>query len=225
MLRVWVTRDEEPDGPFCLALHAAGLSAVLEPVLARQVVDDCAASVANLGPNDWLVLTSPFAVRSVAAPMPPGPRVAVVGESSRRAALECGLRVELVSRGGDAASLFEELASRMTVGKVCYPRSSLVEARPGWAGVELSCPILYQTVRRDFDRRIVERIDVVGVASPSAVQAVGRVDRPYASIGPTTSKALRGIGVTPTIEAPDRTFASLAAAILDYTKRSRHHLA
>ena len=56
---------------------------------------------------------------------------------------------------------------------------------------------------------------VVAVASPSAARAVGRVDLPFASIGPTTTGALRELDVEPWAEACEPTFTALAQAIAE----------
>ncbi len=256
-MRVWVTRDEETDGPLSTALRAAGLTVVHEPVLTRRVVDDAAETISQLGPDDWLVLTSVYAVETVAVEPARVPRVAVVSEPSRRAAEARGFRVELVSAGGDGKSLFHELRQRATRGKVCYPRSSLARPPEPWPGVELISRILYETAPRDFDRGVIRRVDVVTVTSPSAVDAIQSATRsqdrpvgrgkgavpgegrdhirdtaeddpagvaeddfsltlrglPFASIGPTTSAELRRIGIEPWLEAPQRSFRSLAQAI------------
>lgn len=224
-MRVWVTRDEPPDGPLTTALRDIGLTPVLEPVLTRRVVDDSADVIRTLNADDWLVLTSVFAVESVAAGPARVPQVAVVGESSRRAAEARGFRIELVSSGGDGISLWEELGTRAIGGRVCYPRSSLAKPPAPWGGVELLCPILYETIRRDYDQTVVDRVAVVAVASPSAVKAVGPVSLPFASIGPTTSDALRRIGIEPWVEAPHRSFESLAKAIARQSDSSRHQRA
>lgn len=224
-MKVWVTREETDEGPLCAALRAVGLEPVLEPVLKRRVVTDAADEISQLGPDDWLVLTSPYAVNAVAAEPARVPRVAAVAESSRAAARARGFRVELVSPDGTGKSLFAQLRSKVTRGKVCYPRSSLVEPPKSWAGVELLSPVLYETVSRAFDRSVIKNVDVVSVASASAVEAVGKVDLPFASIGPSTSKALRNLGIEPWVEAPQRSFESLAAAIADQAKDSRHQRA
>jgi len=208
-----VTRDEPPDGPLSTALRAAGLEVMHEPVLERRVATDAADEMAALGPDDWLVLTSPFAIDAVAAGPARIPRVAVVGESSRRAAEARGFRVEMVSSGSDAKSLFAELRQRVGSGRICYPRSSLAAPPQSWPGVELISPVLYATVRREFDSGVIGRVDAVAVASPSAVEAVGPVDLPFASIGPSTSAAVRKLGREPWLQAPQRSFDSLARAI------------
>ncbi len=245
-MKVWVTRDEESDGPLSSALRAAGLEVVHEPVLQRRVVTDAADVISQLGPDDWLVLTSVYAVEAVAAEPARAPRVAVVGEASRQAALAKGLRVELVSSDGTGKTLFKQLttltqarsdrparrpsAQHIEEGKdharlpprrtckVCYPRSSLASPPNPWPGVELLSPVLYETLPRPFDRTVIERVDVVCVVSPSAVEAVGPVALPFASIGPTTSTAIRKLGKDPWVEAPQPNFDSLTTAIAKQTE-------
>ena len=213
-MRVWVTRDESPDGPLSTALRNRGLQPVLEPVLQRRVTADADEIIGGLGPDDWLVLTSPYAIEAAACEAARIPRVAVVAESSRRVAEAHGMRVELVSAAGDGKSLFRELREEVTSGTVCYPRSSLAAVPESWPGIELRCPVFYETATCAFNRDVVQSVDVVSVASPSAVRAVGPLDLPFASIGPSTSAALHEIGREPWVEAPSPSFDSLAAAIV-----------
>ncbi len=226
-MNVWVTRDEERGGPLCTALQDAGLGVVLEPVLERRLCeswDD--AAVADLGTDDWLVLTSPFAIELLAGRSDQRkPRVAVVAEASRELAAAQGYNVALVSSDGTGATLFEALRKAVNSGTVCYPRSSLADPPNTWSGVSLRCPTLYETVARQYDRTIVERVDLVAVASASAARAVGRAALPFASIGPKTTAALRDIGIDPVTEAPDRSFQSLAEAIARYANESRQNRA
>lgn len=218
-MRVWVTREEEDDGPLCTALRAAGLTPVLESVLTRRVLPEAHAAIRALSADDWLVLTSPFAIEAVEAEAARVPRVAVVGEPSRRAAQSRGLRVELVG-DGDGASLFGKLRERARSGVVCYPRSSLVKPPQPWNGVRILSPVLYETTPRAYDPAILMLIDVIAVASASAVRAVGPVDKPFASIGAATSAALRQLGIEPWVEADTPGMEALAAAISRAAGRS-----
>lgn len=217
-MRVWVTRDEKPGGPLSSALSAAGLTPVLEPVLARRIVGGAQEAIKRLTSDDWLVLTSVYAVEAVDAEAVRVPKVAVVGEPSRRAAEALGCRVELVSGRGDGGSLFDELRRIVSTGVVCYPRSSLATPPEAWPGVELLSPVLYETVPRVFDRTVVDRIDIVALTSPSAVELVGPAERPFATIGPTTSRAVRRLGIEPVIEAAQPSFDALAAAITKWRR-------
>jgi uroporphyrinogen-III synthase len=211
---VWVTRDEGPDGPLCTALRARGLEVLLEPVLERHVIAEPAELVRDLGPDDWLVLTSVYAIEAVgAAPGAGVPQAAVVGESSRRAAEQRGLRVNLVGQDGHGETLFATLRETVRQGIVCYPRSAQAEVPASWPGVELRAPILYETVQRNFNRAAATKAAIAAVASPSAVDALGDIDIPLASIGRTTSQAIRRHGRKPAVEAAYPSFEHLAEAI------------
>lgn len=217
MTRVWVTRDEPPGGPLASALKAEGLFPISEPVLETTTVGDAQTELAALGPDDWLVLTSVRAIRAVAQPQASVPRVAVVGEVSAQIAHELKLRVEYVSSSGDSSALWKHIKQNIGFGsKVCFPCSSRSLA-PGLEGVEVITPVLYEVRDRRFDRSVAQRVDVVAFASPSAVQSVatqlGRLSIPSASIGPTTSAAIRKAGGEILVECLERNFTSLARAI------------
>jgi uroporphyrinogen-III synthase len=224
-VKVWVTRDETADGPLSTALRDAGLQPVLEPVIARRVLGDARQEIAQLGPDDWLVLTSVFAVEVVAVEAACAARVAVVGEATRLGAVARGLRVELVSADGTAAGLFGQLAEHARGATVLYPRSSLAEVPGLPAGTRLISPVLYETVPRAWRRHVLEEVDVIAVASASAVRAAGAVDLPFASIGPSTTRALLESGRKPWVEADEPSFRALARAIADQGASSRSHRA
>jgi uroporphyrinogen-III synthase len=81
--------------------------------------------------------------------------------------------------------------------------------------VTIISPMVYETSQRDFDRSILDRVHIAAVASPSAVRAIGRVDLPLASIGPTTSAAIHELGTKPAVEAATPSFDALARAIAE----------
>jgi uroporphyrinogen-III synthase len=223
---VWVTRDENDDGPLSTALRARGLTVLLEPVLQRRIVADPAELVRGLRPDDWLVLTSVYAIEAVGEVPGAGvPQAAVVGESSRRTAEQHGLRVALVCKDGHGDTLFTRLRETVHFGIVCYPRSAQAEPPKPWPGVELRTPILYDTVPRAFDHHVAQKASIAAVASPSAFEALGDIDIPLASIGRTTSEAIRRRHREPAVEASYPSFEHLAAAIADYLSDSRHHRA
>jgi uroporphyrinogen-III synthase len=218
-MTVWVTRDEPADGPLSSALRQLGLAVVLEPVIERKVIASPAELLARLGADDWLVLTSPFAIQAVATePAARIPHVAVVGESSHKLAADAGLRVDLVGADGHGDTLFAELRQQVTHGIVCYPRSSKAKPLESWGDVDVRCPVLYDTVPRGFDCSVVSRVAIAAVASPSAVKALGDIDVPLASIGRATTAAIRATGREPVVEPPYPTFENLARAIADYLR-------
>jgi uroporphyrinogen-III synthase len=217
MTRIWVTRDEPPGGELAAALRRAGLVPVCEPVLERRLVADPTPFLVGLGPDDWLVLTSAFAAEAIPA-QSVRCRVAVVGPSTRQAAARRGLHVAFECPEGTGEALWSTLLPRIKPSAtICYPRSSLAHPPtiPAGLGVRLLAPILYETTPRDFDRSIVRRVDIVAVASPSAAEALAdlRTHLPCASIGPTTSTALRRHHIQPWLEASPHTFVALAGAI------------
>jgi uroporphyrinogen-III synthase len=199
-----------------MALSAVGLEPVLEPVLTTRVLGDAAAEIAVLGADDWLVLTSPRAIRAVALSLARVPRVAVVGEASRQIALELGLRVEFVSPSRDARGLWHHIEQQGAGTKVCFPRSSRSKP-PVLVGVDLRSPILYEVNNRAFDVSIASRVEVVTFTSPSAVESVfariGEFAIPTVSIGPTTSAAIIEAGGRVLLESARREFESLAVEI------------
>ena len=218
MTRVWVTRDEPPDGPLATALAAVGLDPVHEPVLETQVLTDAAQEIGALGAEDWLVLTSPRAIAAVAIGPARVPRVAVVGEASARAAHGLGMRVEFMSPTATGSGLWDALALLAAGRRVCFPRSSLATI-PDLPGAELTAPVLYETRARPFDPDVAGRADIAALASPSAVHAVldrlGSLPCPAAAIGPTTSAAVHKAGGTLLVESPRPGFDALAEAIAD----------
>jgi uroporphyrinogen-III synthase len=214
---VWVTRDEPADGPLCEAIRAVGLVPILQPVIARIICADVRPHIERLEPADWLVLTSAFAARNI-APDAVRSRVAVVGDATADAAREAGLRIDRVSPDGTGAGLWGSLR-RDPEGarRICYPRSSLARIPEPMEGVELDAPVLYETVEHPYDETAVIRVACAAVASPSASRVLTALADPprCASIGPTTSAALRASGVEPWLEAPEPAFPSLARAIAE----------
>ncbi len=197
MNRVWVTRDEKEDGPLCSALRACAVLPILEPVLERVVIADVAPDLQILGPEDWLVLTSVFAIENVPVDLARIPKVAVVGEVSETAAKKRGLRVELVSRKKTGWSLFAELQARAVERQVIYPRSALAKVPTNMdSAAGFSAPILYETRPRDFDASFLDEIGMIALTSASAARTLdariklAALEIPLASIGPTTTAAI-----------------------------------
>ena len=220
MQRVWVTRDEKADGPLCSALQASHLTPVLEPVLERKVVADIATELQSLGVDDWLVLTSVFAIENMPSELASIPQLAVVGEASKAAAEARGFRVKLVSTEGTGLSLFEELRKRAAGKCVVYPRSALAKIPTDLnAFANFSAPILYETNHRHFSATVVQQVDVISVTSASAVRALDQqirlapLELPIASIGVTTTAAVEECGGTVWVQPMSASFAELARAI------------
>jgi uroporphyrinogen-III synthase len=101
--------------------------------------------------------------------------------------------------------------------RICYPRSSRAAVPREVVGVEISSPVLYETVARAFDLYVTQRSDVVAVASPSAAEALKDVPMlpRSAALGPTTAGALRRIGVEPWLEMREAGFEEFARGIAE----------
>ena len=197
MTRVWVTRVEGEDGGLPQNYAQCGFTPIVEPVLEMQLVHKELDDIANLHPDDWLVLTSPFAIRSVAAVVVPNQRIAVIGQSSATLAQSLGLNVRLISPTTNAIGLWKQLALQEPGKNICFPRSSLASV-PQVDGLRIHAPVLYSVEPRDFDINVVSRSDIVTFTSTSAVLSVlnrlGSLELPAVSIGPSTSNVISAEG-------------------------------
>ena len=211
-MRVWVTRDETTGGPLSTALAQHGLVPVLEPVVVREPIVDASDALAALAPDDWLVVTSAYALSCIDPRLARVPRVAVVGPATAEQARAAALRVELVGEAG-ADRLFDRMQREVASGRVCWTRSAQAAPREPWSGVDLVDIAVYATRARVWDRAVLDRIDIAAFTSPSAVAAVGPIELPCASLGPTTSAALRESGIEPHVQAANTTFDALARAV------------
>ena len=191
------------------------------PVVMRRLCADVVESVRALGPRDWLVLTSRFAIESIPAAAV-NARVAVVGRASADAARAKGWRVERESPDGTGRGLWDSLRGNPAgADRLCYPRSSLAPMPAPIAGVEVAAPVLYESAPRPFDPFMARGVEVVTVASPSAAEAISTVPGlpRAAALGPTTARALRGRKIEPWLEARDATFEDFASAIAEALRR------
>ena len=171
---------------------------------------------------------------------PPRPLIAAVGAATAQAARNLDLRVDFVAQTRTGESLAAELRDSMAGKKVLLPRSDRVDDRlPDAlreAGAQVREVVAYRTLRpASLDPDIlgaVRRAEIAAIvfASPSAYHNLAefvpaaelaalseRVQ--FASIGPTTTRALREVGARVAIEANDSSSAGLADAIAKYYQR------
>ena len=175
-------------------------------------------------------------------PASAGPRIAAVGPMTRDALLAHGISVSLSPDSPGALQLAHAIIAAeggSLVGRtVFWPRSNI--ARPDLgdalraAGAALVAPMAYCTLSDrppDFEAFLADLeaglLDCVTFLSPSAADGLaaampdgtlsalaGRTL--VASVGPTTSSALVGLGSPPAVESASRTAGGLAAALLSY---------
>jgi uroporphyrinogen-III synthase len=168
------------------------------------------------------------------------PHVAAAGTATAERLAEAGAVVDLAPAEAGARGLLESFARAGTAlagTRMLWPRSDI--ARRDLAdglrgqGATVEEVVAYRTLPArgpaiaTFLRHLEKgRIDAVTFMSPSSAENLARAlgggdlrrlaDRTLvASIGPTTSEALRRLGAPPQAEALSRTAAGLAAAVLD----------
>ena len=168
------------------------------------------------------------------------PRVAAVGAATAERLRETGAPVDLEGKGFGGSDLAEEMieaaGDAVEGARILWPRSD--RARPELmeklqaAGAHVAAPIAYRTLPARPDDLAwfvdaLERGDVDAVAflSPSAASglasALGTGDLArltggpcVASIGPTTSAALRDLAAPPDVEATQPAVEELAAELM-----------
>ena len=167
------------------------------------------------------------------------PRIAVVGDASARRLGSHGVAAHVVPDGVGAAALAAAIVQRAGgVGglRLLWPRGdrapSAFREDLEKAGVLVTAPIAYRTLP-PADASVAalratlesNRSAAIAFCSPSSAQNLarglgladlatvrGRVQI-VASIGPTTSAALRALGLEPDVQAESPSMASLANAI------------
>lgn len=164
------------------------------------------------------------------------PNVAVIGQATSGEAWSRGFIPQYEAEESSGEGLARELAERVRGKRVLLPRSDQADARlPDAlrnAGADVTEVIAYRNVAPSLDSKVLDAIregaiDVLTFFSPSAykhltdeirVETLRRQSGKIllASIGPTTSSAIRQDGLHVTIEAPSASAVALAEAIGDY---------
>ena len=239
--QVIVTRAEGPDGPLGRLFAERGAKVLRWPALTFAPPRDpepLERALARLSSYDWVVFTSPRAVAAVCERIgPPGasPRVAAIGSSTARALAEEDWPVDLVPSSAHGEALASEIGCAAGRGaKVLFPASSLArDAVPDGLealGMEVDRVVAYRTTPRPLDPdECLAAVDraataVVTFTSPSAVDgllsAFGRLQLerllatcPAVVIGPTTARALDGLGLGAASTAEPSTLPGLVAAV------------
>ena len=237
-VRVVVTRARDQAGGLADALEELGATAVLVPVI--QILDPADGGVAlrehlaGLGPDDWLVITSPNGAAKVSdaltlRPLAKGVSVAVIGPGTRDRAQELGIKADLVPDASIAEGLLESLP------QPGYPEATVLLARAeqarrllpeelrnlGWTVHDVAA---YRTVGvsvSDADIAACRQSDVVAFTSSSTVShlhaAVGPDNLPeiVACIGPATADTAQGLGLAVDFVAEPHTIPGLVSAVVD----------
>lgn len=239
--RILVTRRSEQAASLVEALSALGATVVEVPLVAHEPPADARPldeALGRLGRYDWLAFTSANAVEAVAArlarlgaALPAGVRLASVGPATAHAiaAHFTGRRADLQPASEfRAEALVEAFRAHDLAGRhVLLPVSD--RARDTLAnglraqGAVVDGVVAYRTttpddVRARLERSLAEGLDLVVLASPSAVEGLGAAlggrarGLPVAVIGPVTEEAARNAGLDVRVVASPATALGLVAA-------------
>jgi uroporphyrinogen-III synthase len=168
------------------------------------------------------------------------PRVAAVGDASARRLADQGIAVEVVPDGAGAAALADAIvrASGVMDGmRVLWPRGSRAFLTFGEevekAGAMVTSPIAYRTLPAPdgstaalMSEIEANRLAAIAFCSPSSARnladslaladlSILRHRVQIASIGPTTTAALRELGVEVDVQAAEPSMTRLAEAIAE----------
>ena len=212
---------------------------VQRPLVRLMTCADAARELSRLTVYEWMVLTSPSAVRccmelmrEVMTDVRRLPKLIVAGAGTARELSSFGLHADLLPEGKySAASVIEKAKSVITDGtRVLRLRSdkagrSLADALQGLGANVTDC-ILYRNERIHYDR--LPGFDVVFFASTSAVEAfdaswgtgalAGKV---VVAIGKPTVDALEKEGITVDLVGPEATVNACLTALAEKIVKER----
>jgi uroporphyrinogen-III synthase len=233
-VRIALTREAADNAEWARELRAAGALPLDWPCIRTRTLPESARTLRRLFPRAaWIAVCS---TRSVAALEELAPelkatrqRFACVGPATARAARAAGASQVLVAQAGTARSLARDLLGRLT-GAERVLLLSAAAGRPDFAqvfaqaGRALDELALYQTESAPpGPPATLGEPHAVLFASPSAVQGFFQSgtlgSRPAdlralaISIGPSTSAALRELGLPVAGEARTRNLAGLVQAL------------
>lgn len=246
--RILVTRQPEQAADLSAGLVALGATVVEVPLVELAPPGDpgpLRRALAGLGSYRWIALTSANAARRLAdalrdagRTLPPSVSVASVGPATSEAVrkalgVEPALEPESDYRAEGLLRAFE--AHDLTGHSVLLPlseraRETLAEGLRA-RGARVDAVVAYRTLtppgaRERLEAALAEGVDLVTLASPSAVEgllaALGQRARglPCAVIGPVTERSARAAGLEVEAAAEPSTAQGLLAAIRRRYERS-----
>ena len=218
--RVAITREEDANGPWHLALEEAGFEPVSCPVVIEGPAphpDRLASIAGRMSEYDWVICSSARSVRAltdaIGTQWPNGPRFAAVGAVTAAAMAAAGASPPIISGTGGAVDLCDRLhgleawtTRKVLVATVPGGRRELIDGlRSAGAHIdEVECYSMrtrdVAEIKRDW---AAARPDAVLLASPSTARqiviAVGvaaiRELKAVIPIGRTTAAELSAAGI------------------------------
>jgi uroporphyrinogen-III synthase len=207
-MRVVVTRPRAQAGPLVVALEELGAEVVECPLIEIERTSDDPIDAAGY---DWLVVTSPNGAAEVARRGRNLPRVAAVGPGTAETLRALGIEPAFVPTESTQEGLLREFPR--PYGRVLFTAAEHAR-RAAIDGLGADFVPLYRT------RLLMPEppeADVVLLASGSAARAYADVGGalPVVSVGPQTTRAARGVGLTVIREAETHDLPGLIAAVRD----------
>jgi uroporphyrinogen-III synthase len=234
--RVLVPRGGPWGDQVAANLRARGAQPIVAPMINFAPTDDAPALEAALarlaaGEFDWMTVTSATTVdvlTSHRAVVPPGTRIAAVGETTAAALVAAGYHVDIVPAEDNSArgmlADWEAATGGAIPLRVLTLRSEI--AKPLLTeglrrlGHDVESVVAYRTVGVPVDERVVAdvaggRVQAVLVTSGSVAQQVREQFGPLpetilvACIGPRTAKDAAAVGLRVDVVADERSAESL----------------
>lgn len=238
--RVLVPRGGKWGDGVSATLRSHGAVPVIAPLINFASTEDPSALANALheledGQFEWLVVTSATTVdvlMSHRTRIPPGTRIAAVGETTAAALALAGYVVDFVPDGDNSArGLVREWPASPAHGRVLVPQSEIAEptlvAGLSRLGFDARFVAAYRTVGVPVSDEIAAdvasgRIGAILVTSGSIARQVAQqlaplpMDTVVACIGPRTAFDARAAGLAVHIIAETRSADSLIDALVDY---------
>lgn len=240
--RVAITRAIHDTATLAELLRLEGAQPIFLPVVAYKPRDvpDLEDQLRQLGPHDWLVLTSATSlrflkdqlsdVRGVCEHL----RLACVGPETARAVENLGLRVAFVPTRYTSQELAKTLLLGATTTNVVWLRPH--GSDPRWAqmladrGATVRMVGLYETIAHPFDavgrKALQQGLDAITFASSSAVDHFfDQLDDAIrgnltsvvlACIGPVTAESLSRRGATADVVPTEHTLSALVQGLANF---------
>jgi uroporphyrinogen-III synthase len=235
-----VTRAANQAEELARPLRDLGAEPILAPMIGVAPPADPeplrqAAERAAQGHYDWIIFTSANAVSAFVSQLQNPPalpaRLAVIGESTKRAAEKRGLHVSIVPDQYVAESLLTAFEKEDLQGcRILIPSAKetrdVLPVALRQRGAEVNVVEAYRNVLPEDARLRASEVfrepfpDWVTFASSSAVLNLARIVGSsalravrIASIGPITSRTVRELGLTVSAEAQESTIQGLVSAL------------
>ena len=226
---VATTRDRPGRLDELLAQRGAGVVHV--PLIEIADPPELPAELSRLDEVDWVVVTSQHGAARVAAAVSSHPLVRTAAVGTRTAeVLEAvtGRRVTVVPDRQTAADLVDAMPDpdpdtcRVLVAQADRAEPTLVDGLRA-RGYDVRPVVAYVTRLRvppEAERAALSTVDAVAFASGSAArawaEAIGTWTPPQVvTIGPSTTRVARELGLQVTVEAADHSVEGLANAVMD----------